>query len=811
MIRRGIPKCFECQKLATIKCYECLNEFEEPKTFCFVCDNQIHKKFDRQHQKEKISFNQQLDLGNQYNTEQQGSNYQFQQERRQPSRNMDQRSEAYNFRQINPQQIEVTDHSRENLQFFRDLKYTSNHQSVKSNIADRLKNVVSDPFYSNRNQSNLNQANNFTLRQDYQQNNMNRGFSNQHSNSNNYHYQHNTSLQNEHNFAENFEQRYQHKLNVKKYQRNQFLDNQLLQNTSNNNDSFISNEEDRQRPNLNPLQQGLSDEEGDTRGLIKQKQGLPIQQKNGQIPNQNYNKNSEQFKQQLEQEINDLKKYQNMHYNSNNRISSIQSSQEQAVQSNFTNQEQAQQDFEYKDGSAEEQYKSIKNDLKQYFGQKDLDERENEVLKRINEIKKRIKPVPDQENIQSEDFERKNKLNNNQRESQESKEQQVVKDLQQNNPNGNVKNQTQYTLQNREKPISVEQVSSAKKLKNNFENLIGQVGPNEEKSYIDGLKNIYQQEIKNLEIKHKIKIQELENTISYMRQHMDLMEERNKENIAQIQQDLTKYQRAVIEQERDSKFGLNEVRLQYQEEINHLSLALETEKAKSIQLEKKMGEYQQHYQMKLREMSDLSKKSKLEAESERVKLQEYIDEVEEKIEDIRVKMVQDNELALQKIKIDYESSIEDLKDQIKEKSEQISKLEQQLVADSSQQHEKERLLKKENQEQERQIAQLKNELSKVKENIEQFKNIATDQEKELELVRRENELLEEQKQKLEEEKIKLEEQVEKFQKYIYGDKKENSILQKLKGASNSRQSLSRASSASIKSSSSKNKKKQENQ
>ncbi|EAR83091.2 hypothetical protein TTHERM_01015940 (macronuclear) [Tetrahymena thermophila SB210] len=809
MIRRGIPKCFECQKLATIKCYECLNEFEEPKTFCFVCDNQIHKQIERQHQKEKISFNQQLDLGNQYNTEQQGQNYQFQQERRLPSRNIDQRSEVNNFRQINPQQIEVTDNSRENLQFFRDLKYTSNHQSVKSNIADRFKNVVSDPFYSNKNQQNQNQINNFNLRQDYQQHNANRGLSNQHSNINNYHYQHNNSLQNEHNFAENFEQRYQHKLNVKKYQRNQFLDNQLLSNASNNNDSFVSNEEDRLRPNSNPLQQGLSDEEGDTRGLIKQNQGLTFQQKNNSIPNYHYTKNSEQFKQQLEQEINDLKKYQNMHYSNNNRVNSIQSSQEQAVQSNFTNQEPAQQEFEYKDRSAEEQYKSIKNDLKQYCGQKDLDERENEVLKRINEIKKRIKPVQEQENIQSEDFDKKNKLNYNHRESHESKEQ-AVKDLQQNNIEKNGKNQTFNSVQNREKLTSVEQANSAKKLKNNFENLIGQVGPNEEKSYIEGLKNIYQQEIKNLEIKHKIKIQELENTISYMRQHMDLMEDRNKENIAQIQQDLMKQQRAVIEQERDSKFGLNELRLQYQEEINHLSLALETEKAKSIQLEKKMSEYQQHYQMKLREMSDLSKKSKLDAESERVKLQEYIDEMEEKIEDVRVKMVQDNELALQKIKIDYESSIEDLKDQIKEKSEQIAKLEQQLVTDSSQQHEKERLLKKENQELERQINQLKNELNKVKENTEQFKHIATDQEKELELARRENELLEEQKQKLEEEKIKLEEQVEKFQKYIYGDKKENSILQKLKGAS-SRQSLSRASSASIKSSTSKNNRKQENQ
>ncbi|KAL4427517.1 hypothetical protein ABPG74_015220 [Tetrahymena malaccensis] len=718
---------------------------------------------------------------------------------------MDQRSEVNNFRQINPQQIEVPDNSRENLQFFRDLKYTSNHQSVKNNIADRFKSAVSDPFYSNRNQSNLNQLNNFKLKQEYQQHNMNRGSSIQHSNSNNYHYQHNTSLQNEHNLAENFEQRYQHKLNVKKYQRNQFLDNQLLQNTSNHNDSFISNEEDRLRPNLNPLQQGLSDEEGDTIGLIKQKQQLPIQQKNNSIPNYHYTKNSEQFKQQLEQEINDLKKYQNMHYNNNNRVSSIQSSQEQAIQSNQTEQEQVQQELLYKDGSAEEQYKSVKNDLKQYFGQKDLDERENEVLKRINEIKKRIKPTQEQENIQNEELGRKNKLNNNYRESQESKVQ-AVKDL--NSVDINGKNQTLNTLQNREKLTSVEQASSAKKLKNNFENLIGQVGPNEEKSYIEGLKNIYQQEIKNLEIKHKIKIQELENTISYMRQHMDLMEERNKENIAQIQQDLIKQQRAVIEQERDSKFGLNELRLQYQEEINHLSLALETEKAKSIQLEKKMGEYQQHYQMKLREMSDLSKKSKLEAESERVKLQEYIDEMEEKIEDIRVKMVQDNELALQKIKIDYESSIEDLKDQIKEKSEQIAKLEQQLVTDSSQQHEKERLLKKENQEQERLITQLKNELSKVKENTEQFKHIATDQEKELELARRENELLEEQKQKLEEEKNKLEEQVEKFQKYIYGDKKENSILQKLKGAS-SKQSLSRASSTSIKSTSSKNNRKQE--
>lgn len=58
MIRGGIPKCFECAKLATVKCYECLNEFEEPKTFCFICDNSIHKGLERAHQKETISFNQ---------------------------------------------------------------------------------------------------------------------------------------------------------------------------------------------------------------------------------------------------------------------------------------------------------------------------------------------------------------------------------------------------------------------------------------------------------------------------------------------------------------------------------------------------------------------------------------------------------------------------------------------------------------------------------------------------------------------------------------------------------------------------------
>ena len=45
---------------------------------------------------------------------------------------------------------------------------------------------------------------------------------------------------------------------------------------------------------------------------------------------------------------------------------------------------------------------------------------------------------------------------------------------------------------------------------------------------------------------------------------------------------------------------------------------------------------------------------------------------------------------------------------------------------------------------------LRNEMNKTKENTEQFKNIATEQEGELELLKRENELLEDQKLKLEE-------------------------------------------------------------
>lgn len=66
-------------------------------------------------------------------------------------------------------------------------------------------------------------------------------------------------------------------------------------------------------------------------------------------------------------------------------------------------------------------------------------------------------------------------------------------------------------------------------------------------------------------------------------------------------------------------------------------------------------------------------------------------------------------------------------------------------------------------------------MNKLKENAETFKNIATDQENELELVRRENELLGEEKNRLKEEKMRLEEQVEKYKKYIYGDKKEKTI------------------------------------
>ncbi|CAD8197555.1 unnamed protein product [Paramecium octaurelia] len=278
-------------------------------------------------------------------------------------------------------------------------------------------------------------------------------------------------------------------------------------------------------------------------------------------------------------------------------------------------------------------------------------------------------------------------------------------------------------------------------------------------------------QVKSIELKYKIKLQEQENTINLLKQHIENIENKHKENLSKMRDQLIKAQDEIFKKQEEQIHEINKLRKSYDDKIAQYISQVDSETQFNNSLQSKLDELRNVHQIKQQESQQTI--SQLRAEIERRKFQEEQILIDAENQQIKLKkeVQQELEKNITIIRNDCTLQIEEFKQKLAAKVEQIQSLQQQIQQLQNTLKEIENVWSKKLQYEQQQYEELKNKYTQCKEECENLKKEIKNLSSEISIYQKENELFQKEKLSLTKQLNQQMEKNEKMDRFIYGSKK----------------------------------------
>ncbi|CAD8178557.1 unnamed protein product [Paramecium octaurelia] len=278
-------------------------------------------------------------------------------------------------------------------------------------------------------------------------------------------------------------------------------------------------------------------------------------------------------------------------------------------------------------------------------------------------------------------------------------------------------------------------------------------------------------QIKSIELKYKIKLQEQENTINLLKQHIENIENKHKENISKMKDQMIKVQDEMFKKQEEQLHEINKLRKSYDDKIAQYVSQIDSETQFNNSLQSKLDELRNVHQIKQQEAQQTI--SQLRAEIERRKFTEEQILIDSESQQIKMKkeFQQEFEKSITIMKNDCAMQIEELKQMLRGKSDQIQLLQQQFQQLQNTSKDIESVWSKRLHQEQQQQEELKVKYSQNKEDCEALKKEIKNLQQEIDIYQKENELFQKEKMSLTKQLNQQMEKKEKMDRFIYGSKK----------------------------------------
>ncbi|CAD8086405.1 unnamed protein product [Paramecium primaurelia] len=278
-------------------------------------------------------------------------------------------------------------------------------------------------------------------------------------------------------------------------------------------------------------------------------------------------------------------------------------------------------------------------------------------------------------------------------------------------------------------------------------------------------------QIKSIELKYKIKLQEQENTINVLKQHIENIENKHKENISKMRDQQIKAQDEIFKKQEEQIYEINKLRKSYDDKIAQYVSQIDSETQFNNSLQSKLDELRNVHQIKQQEAQQTI--SQLRAEIERRKFTEEQIQIDAENKQINLKkeLQQEFEKNITILKNDCAFQIEEFNQKLVGKNEQIQSMHQQIQQLQNSQKDIEFIWLKKLQYEQQQQEELKIKYIQSKDNCEALKKEIKNLQSEISIYQKENELFQKEKISLTKQLNHQMQKKEKMNRFIYGSKK----------------------------------------
>ncbi|CAD8107086.1 unnamed protein product [Paramecium sonneborni] len=302
--------------------------------------------------------------------------------------------------------------------------------------------------------------------------------------------------------------------------------------------------------------------------------------------------------------------------------------------------------------------------------------------------------------------------------------------------------------------------------------LRSRIKKNEENTnYFNNDEQLNNNQIKSIELKYKIKLQEQENTINLLKQHIDNIENKHKENLSKMRDQLIKAQDEIFKKQEEQINEINKLKKSYDDKIAQYISQIDSETQFNNSLQSKLEELRNVHQIKQQESQQTI--SQLRAEIERRKFSEEQILIDSENQQIKMKkeFQQEFDKNITIMKNDCALQMEEFKQKLLGKTEQIQSLQQQIQQLQNTLKEIEVVWQKKLQYEQQQYEELKIKYTQSKDDCEAMKKEIKNLQSEITIYQKENELFQKEKLSLTKQLNQQMEKNEKMDRFIYGSKK----------------------------------------
>ncbi|CAD8114992.1 unnamed protein product [Paramecium sonneborni] len=302
--------------------------------------------------------------------------------------------------------------------------------------------------------------------------------------------------------------------------------------------------------------------------------------------------------------------------------------------------------------------------------------------------------------------------------------------------------------------------------------LKSRIRKNEENtSFINNEEILNKNQLKSVELKFRIKFQEQENTINLLKQHIENIENKHKENLSKMRDQLIKAQDDALKKQEENSNEQIKFKKQYEDKIAQYTQQIESETQFNNSLQQKLDELRNTHQIKLQEAQQII--VQLRAEIERRKFQEEQIRMETENQVIQIKKESQLEMerSISMIKNDCTSQVEEYKQKLTGKQEQIISLQSQIQQLQGTLKEIEGVWQKKLQFEQQCYDELKQKYHQQGDECEILIKDIRNLQSEIMIYQKENELFQKEKLGLTKQLNQQLEKNEKMDRFIYGSKK----------------------------------------
>ncbi|CAK60195.1 unnamed protein product (macronuclear) [Paramecium tetraurelia] len=278
-------------------------------------------------------------------------------------------------------------------------------------------------------------------------------------------------------------------------------------------------------------------------------------------------------------------------------------------------------------------------------------------------------------------------------------------------------------------------------------------------------------QLKSVELKFRIKFQEQENTINLLKQHIENIESKHKENLSKMRDQLIKAQDEALKKQEETANELIKVKKQYEDKIAQYVSQIESETQFNNSLQTKLDELRNTHQIKQQESQQII--AQLRAEIERRKFQEEQIRIEAENQVIQIKKESQQEIekSISLLKNDCSTQVEEYKQKLTGKQEQVVSLQSQIQQLQGTLKDIEGVWQKKLQFEQQQYDELRQKYNQQGEECEILLKDVRNLQSEIMIYQKENELFQKEKLGLTKQLNQQLEKNEKMDRFIYGSRK----------------------------------------